>query len=98
MGNHIASLSYFVVKRLWSQQAKLFKGIDCANQNMELNKETSTPSVCMPEVRVVDSLLANHLLKCENYQTILHPKGFTHGSDFCLSVGSNMFWNHQIRV
>ncbi|XP_013887184.1 interleukin-12 subunit alpha, partial [Austrofundulus limnaeus] len=29
-------------------QTKLFSGIDCRKQNMELNLETSTPSVCSP--------------------------------------------------
>ncbi|KAM4552901.1 interleukin-12 subunit alpha [Odontesthes bonariensis] len=29
-------------------QTKLFSGIDCAKQNLELNMETSTPSVCTP--------------------------------------------------
>ncbi|XP_072220174.1 interleukin-12 subunit alpha [Leuresthes tenuis] len=29
-------------------QTKLFRGFDCAKENMELNMETSTPSVCTP--------------------------------------------------
>ncbi|XP_017277901.1 interleukin-12 subunit alpha-like [Kryptolebias marmoratus] len=30
-------------------QTKLFSGLDCTKQNMELNLETSTPSVCSPQ-------------------------------------------------
>ncbi|XP_041847867.1 interleukin-12 subunit alpha [Melanotaenia boesemani] len=30
-------------------QSKLFSGIECAKQNMELNTETNTPSVCTPQ-------------------------------------------------
>uniref|UniRef100_A0AAQ6APT8 Interleukin-12 subunit alpha n=1 Tax=Amphiprion ocellaris TaxID=80972 RepID=A0AAQ6APT8_AMPOC len=31
-------------------QRNLFSGIDCMTQNMELNMETNTPSVCFPKV------------------------------------------------
>uniref|UniRef100_A0A3Q3FMM6 Interleukin-12 subunit alpha n=1 Tax=Kryptolebias marmoratus TaxID=37003 RepID=A0A3Q3FMM6_KRYMA len=48
-------------------QTKLFSGLDCTKQNMELNLETSTPSVCSPQ----ESCLTNIGKDLTHYYKVL---------------------------
>ncbi|KAM6919969.1 interleukin-12 subunit alpha [Lycodopsis pacificus] len=48
-------------------QNKLFSGIDCTNQSLELNPETNTPSVCAPK----ESCLTNIEEDLHHYYKVL---------------------------